>query len=119
LFVTLHKSGDVSASTAYEDSLIDTNSMVWYSRSKRTTQSSDTKPIVENSVDLHVFAKKDDAEGSDFYYLGQATSTNAVDTTMSAGDGKPLSVVRMELRFSEPIQAALFDYFHTNVADGF
>jgi hypothetical protein len=119
IFVTLHKSGEVSASTAYEDSLVDTNSMIWYSRSKRTSSSSDTRPIVENTVDLHVFAKKDDAEGSDFYYLGLATSEDAVDTNMAGQDGRALSVVRMKLRFAEPIQAALFDYFHTEVVDAF
>jgi superfamily II DNA or RNA helicase/HKD family nuclease len=118
IFVTLHKSGEVSASTAYEDSLVDTNSMTWYSKSKRTITSSDTRPIVENTVELHVFAKKDDAEGSDFYYLGLATSADAVDTTMAGQDGNELSVVRMKLRFAEPIQAALFDYFHTEVVDG-
>lgn len=115
IFVTLHKSNEVSASTAYEDELLDPRTLLWYSKSKRNLESPDVRPIVDNSVELHVFAKKDDAEGSDFYYLGRAQSAEAEETTMPGSDGRPLSVVRMALRFEEPVNAALFDYFHTAV----
>ena len=114
IFVTLHKSNEVSASTAYEDELLDPKTMLWYSKSKRNLESPDVRSIIENSVDLHVFAKKDDADGSDFYYLGRASSTGAEQTTMPSGNGKALSVVRMTLTFDEPANAALFDYFRTN-----
>ncbi len=118
IFVTLHKSDEVAASTAYEDELLDPRTFLWYSKSKRTLTSPDVLPIVENSVELHVFAKKSDAEGSDFYYLGRARSADAEQTTMPSTDGKPLPVVRMHLRFEESVNPALFDYFHTTVTDG-
>jgi len=117
IFVTLHKSDEVSASTAYEDELVDSRTLLWYTKSKRTLASPDVRPIVENTVDLHVFAKKNDAEGSDFYYLGQATSADSEQTTMSGTDGSTLPVVKMHLRFDEPINASLFDYFHTTLTD--
>jgi superfamily II DNA or RNA helicase/HKD family nuclease len=112
IFITLHKSTEVSATTAYEDELTDANTMRWYTRSRRTLVSAEVRSIVENSVDLHVFAKKDDAD--DFYYLGQATSADAEQTTMSTDNGA-VSVVRLNLRFSAPINAALFDYFEPTV----
>ena len=115
IFVTLDKSHEVSASTAYEDELIDPRTMHWYTKSKRNLVSPDVRPIVENAVDLHVFAKKDDAEGADFYYLGKAQSSEAEQTTMLGTDGRPLSVVHMSLRFEDPIDAGLFDYFHRTV----
>ena len=59
--------------------------------------------------------KKDDAEGSDFYYLGQATPSDAEQTKMPDSKGQPLDVVRMLLRFEEPIESALFDYFHPEI----
>ncbi|MGQ7114809.1 DUF3427 domain-containing protein, partial [Escherichia sp. TWPC-MK] len=31
----------------------------------------------ENNIDVHIFVKKDDDEGSDFYYLGKATPDKA------------------------------------------
>jgi len=114
IFVTLHKSDEVSSSTAYEDELLDTQTMRYYTKSKRTMVSPDVSPIITNAVDLHVFAKKDDAEGSDFYYLGKARSADPEQTTMR---GSSLPVVRMLLHFDEPIQAALFDYFHTDLTD--
>jgi superfamily II DNA or RNA helicase len=113
IFVTFNKSNEVSASTAYADALIDPHTLLWYSKSKRTIRSSDTRPIVENTVELHVFAKKDDAEGSDFYCLGVATSRDAEETTMPGAGGKSLPVVRMNLEFVETVNSALFDYFHT------
>lgn len=117
IFVTLHKSEEVSASTAYEDELLDPRSLIWYTRSRRTLDSNEVAAIVKNDVDIHVFAKKDDAEGSDYYYLGLATSTEPEQTTMKDGSGGDLSVVRMRLQFDDPIDAALFDYFHTNLTD--
>ena len=118
IFVTLHKSDEVTASTAYEDTLLDRHTMLWYTRSRRTLTSDEVRAIVDNDVDLHVFVKKDDAEGSDFYYLGQATSSDAEQTTMPGADGAALDVVRMLLRFDQPIESALFDYFHPEITSG-
>jgi hypothetical protein len=72
---------------------------------------------VSNSVELHVFAKKDDAEGTGFYYLGRATSMGAEETTMAGNEGTRLPVVRMNLHFDEPIDTALYDYFHATLTD--
>lgn len=115
IFVTLHKSEEVTASTAYEDTILDRHTMLWYTRSRRTLASEEVRAIVDNEVDLHVFVKKDDAEGSDFYYLGQATASEAEQTTMRSDSGQDLDVVRMLLRFEEPIDSALFDYFHPEI----
>lgn len=112
IFVTLHKSDAISASTAYEDELIDPTTMLWFTRSRRTLDSREVSDIVSGAVHTHVFVKKDDAEGSDFYYLGEGTPSEAVNTTMWDSDGKPVPVVKMNLKFDAPIQAALFDYFH-------
>jgi superfamily II DNA or RNA helicase/HKD family nuclease len=114
IFITLQKSDEVTASTAYEDELVDTRTMRYFSKSRRTLASPDVRPMIENIVDLHVFAKKSDAEGSDFYYLGLAKSSQAEQTTMRDNG---LSIVRMLLNFDRPIDAALFDYFHTDLTD--
>lgn len=113
IFVTLEKSEEVTASTAYQDQLLDTTTMRWFTKSNRTITSRDVAPIVANQVELRVFVKKDDAEGGDHYYLGQATAHEAVETTMPGTQGKPLPVVTMLLRFDTPITQGLFDYFHT------
>lgn len=112
IFLTLHKHEDVSASTAYGDEILDPSTMRWFSRSNRVLTSTDTAPIVNNEVEIHVFAQKDGAEGSDHYYLGRARSEQAQQTTMPGNRGEPLNVVTMILRFEEQIDATLFDYFH-------
>ncbi|GHD13841.1 helicase [Zhihengliuella salsuginis] len=112
IFVTLHKSDEVSASTAYQDELLDRSTMRWFTRSRRTLKTREVAAIVGNDVELHVFVKKDDAEGSDFYYLGEAQSRDAEQATMTDGQGNDLNVVHLNLHFDQPIEGALFDYFH-------
>ena len=117
IFVTLHKADDVSASTAYEDALLDPSTMLWFTRSRRTMQSAEVAAIVQNRVTLHVFAKKNDAEGTDFYYLGRAHSANPEQTTMPDDHGNMLPVVKMELRFDQPVSAAIYSYFQPEFTD--
>jgi hypothetical protein len=117
IFVTLHKSDAVDASTAYEDRLLDPSTMRWFSRSKRTLESKEVRLIVDGTVAVHVFVKKDDAEGSDHYYLGRATAHEAQQTTMPGAEGQPLAVVTMLLKFDEPVRQGLFDYFHPMQSD--
>lgn len=112
IFVTLHKSVDVSASTAYADALNDTSSMHWSTRSRKTLASEAEGDIAANRYELHVFAKKDDGEGTERYYLGRATASNAYDTTMPGKNGEELSVVHMTLTFDRPMSQALHDYFN-------
>ena len=110
IFVTLHKSNDVAASTAYEDELIDPQTMIWFSKSNRTLRSKDVRGLVAGTVEIHVFVKKDDADGSDHYYLGQATAHDGRETSMPGNEGQNLPVATMLLRFAEPISQGLFDY---------
>ncbi|MEV8253082.1 DEAD/DEAH box helicase [Rhodoglobus sp. NPDC076762] len=117
IFVTLHKSEEVSESTAYEDELLDSHTMLWYTRSRTNLETPEVRKILDGAVDIHVFSKKSDADGPGHYYLGQATAQDAEQTTMPSASGKELSVVRMRLRFEKPIPAGLFDYFHTNLTD--
>ena len=67
--------------------------MQWFSKSKRTLASKDVRVIISGRVALHVFVKKDDAEGADHYYLGRATALDAHETTMPDSAGAPLTVV--------------------------
>lgn len=112
IFITLHKADDVTASVAYEDALLDSTTIRYFTKSRRTLNSAAERAMAENRVTLHVFVKKDDSEGSDFFYLGVARASDARDATMPDGKGSTLPVVTMMLRFEEPIPAALFDYFH-------
>jgi superfamily II DNA or RNA helicase len=111
IFVTLDKGDDVEAHMAYQDQLLDQHTMIWDTRSGRTLESRIEKAIASNEADLHVFVKKDQKERA-FYYLGQAHAQDAWDATLRGVEGKVHNVVRMLLRFEEPIEHTLYDYFH-------
>jgi len=111
IFVTYHKGSDVSESTRYEDEFLNPSTLKWFTRSRRTLESGEVKAIVENQLPLHIFAKKDDAEGTDFYYLGKATSRDARQTKMAGESGAELDVVTMTLNLASPIETSLYEYF--------
>ncbi|MGB3603832.1 MAG: DEAD/DEAH box helicase [Gordonia sp. (in: high G+C Gram-positive bacteria)] len=113
IFVTYHKSDEVSESTQYEDEFLDASTLKWFTRSRRTLQSSEVQSIVENEFPLHLFAKKDDAEGLDFTYLGLAKSREPVQEQMPGGSGKMLDVVTMKLDLMTPMDTSLFRYLVT------
>ncbi|WP_198416297.1 DEAD/DEAH box helicase [Cryobacterium sp. Sr3] len=114
IFVTYHKGSDVSESTKYEDEFLNSSTLTWYTRSRRTLASGEVKAIVENQLPLHVFAKKDDAEGTEFYYLGRAKSQDARQTRMSGESGH--DVVSITLGLASPIESSLYEYFAASVA---
>ena len=111
IFITYHKDEEVSASTQYEDELLDPQTVRWYTRSRKTLQSRDERAIAADEVPLHVFAKKDDAEGTDFYYLGQAAPREAEQSEMPDGSGTMLPVVTMKLDLEAPLDDSLYEYF--------
>ncbi len=111
IFVTYHKGSDVSDSTKYEDEFLNPSTLKWFTRSRRTLESGEVRAIIENQLPLHVFAKKDDAEGTDFYYLGKATSQDARQTKMAGESGTELDVVSMTLHLASPIETSLYEYF--------
>lgn len=113
IFITYHKDDDVSASTRYEDEFINESALTWYTRSRRTLQSAEVKAIAENRLPLYLFAKKDDAEGTDFYYLGQARATDARQQQMPGDNGARLNVVTMRLGMESPIETSLYEYLVT------
>jgi superfamily II DNA or RNA helicase/HKD family nuclease len=113
IFVTYHKSTSVSESTKYADEFLNPSTLKWFTRSRRTLQSSEVKTIIENQIPLYVFAKKDDAEGTDFYYLGKAISKDAIQTTMAGAGETKLDVVTMTLQLDTPIETSLYEYFES------
>lgn len=117
IFVTYHKSEDVEASVNYSDSFINPEVFHWYTRSRRTTQSEEVLKIVEaeqRNIDIHLFVKKDDGEGGDFYYLGEVTPDreSVRDTKMLNQEGQELPVVTMNLLLKESVNQQIYDYLH-------
>ncbi len=96
----------------YDEGFIDARSIRWSSKPSRTLKSPEIQKLVGNSYELHVFVKKDDIEGTDFYYLGRGTVHNPEETTQHNKEGKPVPIVEMEVQLVSPVETALYDYFH-------
>lgn len=115
IFITYHKNDDVESSVNYGDEFLSQEVLKWYTRSNRTLQSEEVQKIIEaeeNNIDIHIFVKKDDDEGTDFYYLGKASpDKNSVrQEKMIDKNGKELPVVQMNMVMEQSIKNTLYHY---------
>lgn len=115
IFITYHKNDEVEASVNYGDELLNQEVLKWYTRSNRSLKSEEVQTIIEaekNNIDIHIFVKKDDDEGSDFYYLGKAIPDKATvqQAEMKDKSGKQLPVVHMNMLMEQPIESKLYHY---------
>ena len=70
-----------------------------------------------DGTDLHIFVKRDNDEGRDFYYLGQADlipGTEKEEVTKDKNQ-KDTNVVTMNLEFRNEIPKDVFDYFMQSI----
>lgn len=107
VFVTYHKDSEVEVSVNYGDEFLDESTLHWFSRNRRTLKSKELQPLLNNDVEIHLFVMREDSDGGDFYYLGQARSTNAVQTSMIGPSGSKLDVVTTDLRLHVPVEGDL------------
>lgn len=111
IFVKYHKGSDMSASTSYKDAFINEKTLHWYSKNRKSLESTDVERILSDKFALHLFAKKDDAKSTDFYYLGKVRASKAKQTTMPGDEpDSELSVVTMNLDLDTSVEIALYDY---------
>jgi superfamily II DNA or RNA helicase/HKD family nuclease len=121
IFVTYHKKEDVDSSTNYSEEFLSQEVLRWSTRSNRTLKSEEVKTIInaqESNIDLHVFVKKNDDEGTDFYYLGKAVpdKNNISQNVMNDKNGKELPVVHMNLVMEQPVDSTLYQYIQDEKA---
>ena len=115
IFVTYHKGDNISETTRYEDHFINPRHVVYMSKSRRTLTSPEVvimRNQSENKIRLPFFVKKDDDEGTAFYYLGDLTSVpdQFKKTTMQNDTGGSISVVKMEYLLDRDVDPRLYSY---------
>lgn len=118
IFITYHKHEAVDSSVAYGDEFLSRDILKWYTRSNRKLQSEEVQQIIkakERNIDIHIFVKKDDDEGGDFYYLGQAwpDEKSVEQTTMKNKKEQDIPVVRMNMVMEKPVDSNLYHYIRT------
>ncbi|MDV6379136.1 DUF3427 domain-containing protein, partial [Sporosarcina sp. GW1-11] len=115
VFVTYHKHGEVESSVDYGDEFINPELFKWYTRSNRTLQSNEVQTIIQaeqQDIDIHLFVKKDDDEGTDFYYLGKGfpDQQSVAEDRMLDSKGKRLPVVHMNMVMEHAVESKLYNY---------
>ena len=114
IFINYHKEEDISASTDYKDSFIDNTTFTWMTKSNRTLEAPEVRVIREyNGLRIPLFIKKSNAEGKDFYYMGEMEPiTNSFrQKNMSSGD----PVVQIDFNLNKPVEESLYNYItHDN-----
>jgi superfamily II DNA or RNA helicase/HKD family nuclease len=122
IFITYHKKDEIESSVDYGDEFLNQEVLKWFTRSNRTLKSEEVQKIIEaekNNIDIHIFVKKDDDEGSDFYYMGQAIpdKTSVQQSEMEDKNKKTLPVVHMNLVMEKPIDSKLYHYIQSGMDD--
>lgn len=115
IFVTYHKKNEVETSQAYRDEFLSPELFRWFTRNRLTLDSPEVKNILsykETGMEIHLFTKKDNGEGTDFYYLGQVdiAEDSAKNETMPDGMGNQLPVVTMNLVLEQSVQYDIYHY---------
>lgn len=115
IFVTYHKKDEVDSSVAYGDEFLSPELFRWFTRSKLTLESNEVKTILNaerNGISIHLFTKKDDGEGFDFYYLGQTSiaDQSPKEETMYDKNEKEIPVVTMNMVLEQPVQYDVYHY---------
>ncbi len=111
-FVTYHKSTDIDNDIKYNDHFITPSIFAWESRSNRRIQSKEIQNVI-NSKRILLFVKKEDAEGTDFYYLGDSSIIkDSVIQSKMPDSGSP--VVHFKFELDVPVIDSVYNYLTKN-----
>ena len=118
IFVTYEKKEDISSSTKYQDEFKTREVFSWMTRSNIKLDSKEPQAIInykETNLKIHLFIKKSDDEGSDFYYIGQVEPFDWTQTKIKNDEGKELDIVNFKYRLHNPVKEEIYNYFNDNV----
>lgn len=111
IFVTYHKDDDIDDNTNYGDEFLNQDEMKLFTRSPRTLQSKEVQNMfMHEALDtpMYLFVKKEDADGKNFYYLGNASYMKNSEQQEKMPNGK--NVVTMHLALKTPVRDDVYRY---------
>jgi len=112
-FVTYHKADDISNSTNYNDHFIDQNTFAWESRSNRKINSTEIQDII-NSKRILLFIKKENGEGTDFYFIGDVgIIDDSIEQNLMPNSNTP--VVHFKFKIDHQVEDSIYEYLTNNL----
>lgn len=114
IFMTLEKGENFKgARMAYEDTIIDPQHILYYTKSPRTINSPEVRILLEpTDWEIYMFIKKSDDEGTDFYFMGSVSPIRETihELMKSTQDGTKRSVVEAEFLLEQPLDSKFYRY---------
>lgn len=120
IFVTYHKKEDTSGKEYlegkpdYADEFIDNQIFMWDTQIGRGIDSGYTKEVL-TAKRRHLFVKKSDSEGSDFYYMGLFDVVEAKPGKKKDNNGKMREITKMKARMHHEVREDLLNYLQCSV----
>ena len=111
-FVTYNKSEEIDASINYNDHFIDQTTFAWESRSQRKIESTEIQDVI-NSDRILLFVKKQDGEGTDFYFIGDCSIVNGSIKQDTMDDGET-PVVHFSFELDQSVENDIYKYLTEN-----
>lgn len=112
IFITYHKKSPKQRNAIYNNQLQDGQSLRWYTRSPRHLSSAEVQRLLAGVDEghqrekLHLFVKRSDAVGKQFYYLGTAKIDPASVREEMLGEKKK-AAVGMNLVLEHPLPTTM------------
>ncbi len=112
IFITYHKKSPNQRNAIYDNQLQDGQSLRWYTRSPRHLSSAEVQRLIvgvdtgQQREKLHLFVKRSDAVGKQFYYLGTAKIDPASVREELLGEKKK-AAVGMNLVLEHPLPTTM------------
>lgn len=115
IFVTYRKSDEVSDSVKYEDEFESRSRFIWFSQSNRSLKSKDYQKLSSfdaSAQRIHLFAKKDDSEGQDHYYLGTLSFSidDITEEQKPDSSGKVAPILRIPFTLDHAVDKDTYRY---------
>ena len=110
IFITYEKNDDQKRNAIYDNTLENGRSLRWYTRVPRHLNSEEVQRLLHTGgMHIHLFVKRSDAEGKQFFYLGEAKiDPSSVKEELIGTKKKP--AVGMNLIFEQPLTSEMYTY---------
>lgn len=107
-FVTYKKSEDIEDTIKYNDHFVSPTIFAWESRSNRKLESKEIQKVI-NSDSILLFVKKEDSEGTEFYFMGDVSIIkDSVEQSVMPDSQKPIVHFKFQLEY--PVSDNLYNY---------
>lgn len=115
IFVTYKKEEGISSTLKYDDRFLNRYQFSWLTRNNITLRAKEAVAIGnqdDNDMNIHLFIKKANDEGSEHYYLGRMNKRIMLESTIRKNHNtdETLPIVNVIFDMENPVSQDIYDY---------